>query len=140
MRCSVSRMLLIGVLLAVFGWPREAILGTYGSYSRVRPGYTVAVAINVGSYSEPEHEAEVFAKRESMIDAQVKPQLPIFDHYFKRVLTKTHPYAGWLGALDQKRETSKQWDYQSQLPGPVPKAPKSDLHALSLGDLSVAPQ
>lgn len=117
-----SRSLLlpaIGVVLALLAWSREATLGTYGSYTLVRRGYTVAEDINVGSQSDPSREAEIFRSRESAIDAQVKPLLAMYDQWYGRIREQKHPYADWLGALDADRTAAKQWDYKARLPGPI---------------------
>lgn len=117
-----SRSLLlpaIGVVLALLVWSREATLGTYGSYTLVRRGYTVAQNINVGSHSDHSREAEIFRSRESAIDAQVKPLLAMYDQWYGRVREQKHPYVDWLGALDTERTAAKQWDYKARLPGPI---------------------
>ena len=113
-------------------WPREAILGTYGSYTLVRRGYTIAKPINVGSHSDHEREGEIFRSLETEIAAQVKPQLNQYDSFYARILTQPQPYAGWLAALDNGRTTAQPWDYRWRLPGPVVPPPQKD----ALGPLS----
>lgn len=131
MRQRLLRMwLALGVATGLLLWPREAILGTYGSYTLLRRGFTLATDINVGSYSVPTHEAEVFHERETAIAAQVKPHLAMYDAWYKRVGTGQHAYRGYLGALDAERTTQKQWDYKSRLPGPLPRPQTSAVSAL----------
>lgn len=108
----------IGTWLVVAFWPLEAKLGTYGSYTLSRKGYTVAKEINVGSYSDPSHEGEVYRTREQGIDQKVQPLLPMYDAWFARLFDQKHPYGGWLDALERNRTTTMQWDYKSRLPGP----------------------
>lgn len=107
------------VVLAILAWPREATLGTYGSYTLVRRGYTVAKDITVGSYSDHTREDIVFRQEEAEIGDSVKPHTAAYDKWFERVFTQKHPYADWLAALDRSRATPVQWDYKSRLPGPV---------------------
>lgn len=124
----------IGAVLVLLAWPREATLGTYGSYTLVRRGYTLAADINVGSYSDHDHEAVVFRKRQSTIDAQVKPLLPLYERWYERALTQKHPYTAWLGALDRKRDKPQEWDYKSRLWGPVRRTPAVARGALKPGE------
>ena len=117
----------LAAALLLLIWPREAILGTYGSYTLVRRGYTIAKSINVGSHSDHEREGEIFRSREAEIAAQVKPQLNQYDSFYARILTQPHPYAGWLAALDNGRTTAQQWDYKWRLPGPVVPPQKAEI-------------
>lgn len=130
----------LAAALVLLFWPREAILGTYGSFTLVRRGYTIAKAINIGSHSDHEREGELFRSRETELAAQVKPQLNQYDSFYARILTQPHPYAGWLAALDNGRTTAQQWDYKWRLPGPVVQAPKSELGPLSGFGPGDAPQ
>ena len=111
----------VAVVVATVAWPREGIVGTYGSFTLARKGYTIAMEINVGAYSDPSREGEVFRRREEAIAARVKPLLPMFDGWFARVRTERHAYAGWLGALDVERATARQPDYRNRLPAPRPR-------------------
>lgn len=115
-------LLAAGVVITLLAWPREARLGTYGSHTLVRRGFTVAADINVGAHSEPERETEIFRSREAAIDAQVKPLLPLYDRWYERVLAQKHPYAGRLAALDRARAAAKPGDYKWRLPAPVRRA------------------
>lgn len=115
----------LAAALLLLIWPREAILGTYGSYTLVRRGYTIAKSINVGSHSDHEREGEIFRSREAEIAAQVSPQLNQYDSFYARILTQPHPYAGWLAALENGRTTAQPWDYKWRLPGPVVQSQKA---------------
>lgn len=119
-----SLRLAIGVLLGGLAWPREAVLGTYGSYTQARTGYTIAASITVGSMSEHSHEAELYREHEAEIDAQVRPQLALYGRWFERAFTQKHAYQGFLGALDRGRSTRQQWDYKNRLPAPLPRPAK----------------
>ncbi|MFO0575039.1 MAG: hypothetical protein U1A78_13710 [Polyangia bacterium] len=115
-------LLAAGVVITLLAWPREARLGTYGSHTLVRRGFTLAADINVGSYSEPEHEAEIFRSRKAAIDAQARPLLPLYERWFERVLVQKHPYTGRLAALDRARAAARPSDYKWRLPAPVRRA------------------
>lgn len=131
---SSRAVLALAVLVALLAWPREAILGTYGTYLLPQHGYTLARAINVGSYSEPDHEDVVFHQREAAIDAQVKPLLALYKSWYERVFTQPHPYSGWLGAIDRERATKQQWDYRARLPGPTPLVRRQPADVPALDD------
>jgi hypothetical protein len=123
--------------LLVLAWPREAVLGTYGSYKHVGKGFTIAKEINVGSYSNHEHEADTYREREQAIDTQVKPLLPMYEAWFARALGDQHPFGGWLDALDRQRSVPMPWDYKARLPGPI--APPKPERKEPAGLLALAP-
>lgn len=117
-------------------------MGTYGSYTLVRRGYTVTQDINIGAHSDHDREAEMFRSRESAIDAQVKPLLAMYEQWYGRIHTQKHPYTDWLGALDADRSAAKQWDYKARLPGPSRRKSPDPRDPLAIEPLlaNVAPQ
>jgi hypothetical protein len=111
----------VAVLLLV---PREAVTGTYGSYTLVRKGYTVSCPINVGSMSPHSEEAVRYAEKEKRAEAAVLPALAVYDRYFERAASGRHAYSDWLGALDAARGSALQEDYKFRVPGPeTPPSP-----------------
>jgi hypothetical protein len=135
-RRSPLIVLAAGVVIALLTWPREARLGTYGSHTLVRRGFTVAADINVGSHSDPAREDEIFRSRGAAIDAQVRPLLPLYTSFYERALAHKHAYAGRLGALDRARATAMPWDYRWRLPAPVRRATAAGADP---GSLLIAP-
>jgi hypothetical protein len=117
-------LIALGVAVAV-AWPTEAILGTYGAFKLARTGYTIAMEISIGSFSDSDREADAYRAREAAIAAQVQPRLPGYDAWFRRALAGKHSYAGWLDGLDRGRATATDQDYKWRLPGPEAPPPPS---------------
>lgn len=88
----------VGALFVL--WPREGIVGSYGTYTSSRKGYTIAKEISVGAMSNHAEEGNVYRRREQAIDARVRPLLPLVDAWVARVRGGRHAYGGWLGAID----------------------------------------
>lgn len=117
---------------------KEAVLGTYGSYSNPRRGYTLSVAINIGSHSDHSREAPLLAEKQTQSEQLLQPLVSRFDAWVERPRAQKHPYGDWLAALDWQRTKALPWDYISRLPAPIPR-PTAD-YALSPLSLPSQPE
>lgn len=106
-------------------WPREGLVGTYGTFVLPLEGLSLAQDITIGSHSDHTREGPMLEERKQALDAATQPHAALYQRWFNRVLAKEQPWADWLGALDVKRRSELQWDYKARLPAPRPVT-KSD--------------
>lgn len=130
-RKTARRVLVAAYVPILLLVPREARTGTYGSYTLVRKGYTVACPINVGSMQPHSEESVRFAAKEKQAAAAVLPAVAVYDRYFERAASERHAYSDWLGALDASRDSARQEDYKFRVPGPQTPPPPAPARSLS---------
>lgn len=106
--------------LLVIVWPREGIVGTYGTFVFPLEGFSIAQDITIGSHSDHAREGPMLEQEQQALLAATRPHAALYQRWFSRVLAKDQPYADWLGALDVKRRTALQWDYKARFPAPLP--------------------
>jgi hypothetical protein len=51
-------LIALGIAVAI-AWPVEVIVGTYGAFKLARTGYTIAMELSIGSYSDSDRQAEL---------------------------------------------------------------------------------
>ena len=107
------------VAAVAVGWPEEGRVGSYGTWTLSRPGFTIARAIRVGEMSDPAREAEVVRAQEARAAQATAPQVKALEAWFSRVRAARGRGVGWLDALDVGRATPADGDYRARLPGPV---------------------
>ena len=108
------------LVLFVMAWPREGIVGTYGTFVFPLEGFSLAQDITIGSHSDHTREGPMLEQEQQALLAATRPHAALYQRWFNRVLTKEQPYADWLGALDVKRRRGQPWDYKARFPAPLP--------------------
>jgi len=125
-------LLAVGIIILA---SKEAIVGTYGSYTNVREGYTLAKDIAIGSlnsfnpkFDKSKAEANALVEKQQSAERNVEPFLKDLDALYARVFSTHHPFEDRLSAIDNARATASDEDFRCRVPAPIPESYQLYIH------------